>query len=83
MIKRFQDTGRKSGMIFVSSVLGEMPVAGAITYSAAKGFMSFLSQGLSVEFEGKIDCLNYHLGITNTKFLDDMKGDPHMKDAMW
>jgi len=55
-----------------------MPIAGCIAYSAAKGFMSFLSQGLSVEFEGKIDCLNYNCGITKTKFIDDM--DEKMKN---
>jgi len=43
MVKRYDDTGLKSGMIFVSSGLGCQPVAGMITYSAAKCFMSFLA----------------------------------------
>merc|ERR1719223_1688942 len=66
----------KSGMIFISSGIGQFPCAGCLTFSASKKFLSFLAQGLNVEFEGKIDSLNYIVGMTDTNTLKDMAKKP-------
>jgi len=69
-------------MVIVSSGLGTLPVAGCITYSASKAFISFLSQGLSVEYKDKIDVMCYHAGMIKTKLLmaldDDMTNNSMM-----
>lgn len=68
----------KSGMVIISSLLGLQPLGGCICYSASKGFVSFLAQGLAVEFKDVVDVMVYHLGITKTKFIDSM--DEKMKN---
>jgi short-subunit dehydrogenase len=72
MINRFDVHKQKCGMAIVSSGLGLNPIAGCIAYSASKGFVSFLAQGLNVEFNGKIDVLCYHAGLIKTKFIKEM-----------
>lgn len=61
---------KKLGAIVVTcSGLGRYPVPGVITYSSSKTFASFLGVGLSYELEGKIDCMSWTLGMTDTKLL--------------
>ena len=59
LLKRFEDTKVKSGILITSSGLGERPMAGTITYSACKSFAGFIGEGLNFELEGKVDVINY------------------------
>ena len=61
--------GKLSAIVITSSGLGINPVPGVITYSSSKSFVSFLGVGLSYELEGKIDCMSWTLGMTDTKLL--------------
>lgn len=56
---RFAKKGQKAAMVFVSSLASVVPSPGNLTYSATKSFCSYLGEGLSYEFEGKVDVINY------------------------
>ncbi len=58
-----------TALVITSSGLGIIPAPGVITYSASKSFASFLAIGLSYELEGKVDCMSWTLGMTDTKLL--------------
>lgn len=49
-VERFEKTGKKSGMMIVSSGAGKFPTAGFSVYSATKAFDHFVATGLGVEF---------------------------------
>ena len=61
--------GKLGALVITCSGLGIYPVPGVITYSSTKSFASFLGVGLSYELEGKIDCMSWTLGMTDTKLL--------------
>jgi len=74
MLKR-ANRGQRSAIVVTSSGLGGRPVAGTITYSAAKAFSSFLAQGLSYELEEQnVDVLSWECGPTQTKMMRGRKG---------
>lgn len=69
MLERVDKSGKKCGLVVTGSGLGHRPIAGTIVYSAAKGYVNYLTDGLNYEFEGKIDTLHYEAGEVNTKML--------------
>lgn len=78
-IERFERTGKKSGMIFTSSILGRTPTPGYTVYSAGKAFDDFMARGLNVELDGKVDVMSYNAGMVDTPFHhgnDVVTGNP-------
>ena len=60
-------------MIVTSSTGYATPIFGVLTYSATKRFVTHLSQGLNIEFDGKIDVMSFNPGYVKTKLIDDVK----------
>ena len=58
-----------SAIVVTSSGFAMRPFSGILSYSCSKTFASFLAQGLSYEFAGKIDCLAWECGETKTKMI--------------
>ena len=59
LLKRYDDHKLKSGILVTSSLLGERPFPGMLTYSASKSLAGFIAEGLNFELQGKVDVLNY------------------------
>ena len=59
MLERYDNNKLKSGILVTSSLLGERPFPGMLTYSACKSFAGFIAEGLNFELKGKVDVLNY------------------------
>jgi short-subunit dehydrogenase len=69
MIKRAKITGRRAGLIIVSSVIGHLPMPYFATYAATKAFDLALAEGLAEELSGEpIDILALCPGATATDF---------------
>ena len=75
MTGRMDKKKQKSAMIFVSSMAQDVPAPGNLTYSAAKIFCSYIAEGLSYEFEGKVDVINYMPAVVKTNIFkpEDME----------
>ena len=63
--------GKKSGIVLVSSQLGEFPTTGMLAYSATKSFLTTLSLGLSIELKDKVDFLSFQCGSVKTDLNKD------------
>jgi len=64
------EPSKKSAVLVVSSGLGSRPVAGTLTYSCTKSFVSFLAEGLNFECKSdNVDFLSYQAGEVDTKLL--------------
>ncbi len=59
MLERHEKTKVKGAMVVTSSGLGARPMAGTLTYSAAKSFSSFVAEALNYECHGKVDVMSY------------------------
>lgn len=59
--------GKKSAIVTTSSVMGQRPMGGFLTYSATKSLASFIAIGLSYELEGKVDVMAWEAGEIATK----------------
>ena len=69
MIERAKTTGRRAGLIIVSSVIGHLPMPYFATYAATKAFDLALAEGLAEELSGEpIDILALCPGATATDF---------------
>ena len=75
MIHRFEETGKKPGIIITSSINGQRPTPGFTTHSACKSLISFLAEGLNYELRDKVDILSFQAGHTCTRMLGDAKPD--------
>ena len=58
---------KKSGIIFVSSILGTFPVPGFQIYSSVKNLISNFGLAIGFEINDKIDTLVFECGETSTK----------------
>ena len=58
-----------------SSLLGEKPFPGILTYSACKSLAGFVAEGLNYELDGKVDVLNYCPSQVSTKLLGIFQTD--------
>lgn len=67
LLSRHSKTGVKSGIFVTSSILGDVPFSGCLTYSAAKAFAKTFAEALSVELKDRVDVLTYHCGFVKTK----------------
>ena len=74
LLARKKKTGEKSAIVFTSSGLGARPIAGMLTYSSSKAFVSHFAQGHSFELEGQVDVMSYDAGEVLTKLLPSKKG---------
>jgi len=61
----------KSAIVVTSSGLGSRPIAGCVTYSAAKACSSFLAQALNYELQNKIDVMSWEAGPAGTKMFPE------------
>jgi short-subunit dehydrogenase len=69
MIERAKTTGRRAGLIIVSSVIGHVPMPYFATYAATKAFDLALAEGLAEELSGEpVDILALCPGATTTNF---------------
>jgi short-subunit dehydrogenase len=79
-------TARNSGRIInVSSVAGFVPRGGNATYSAAKAYVTMLSEALSVQLQGTgVKITAVCPGFTHTEFHQRANADmSHVPDRMW
>ena len=64
-----------------STFFESFPVAGMLTYSSAKKFVTHLTLGLNFELEEKVDVMSFNPGGIATKLMKeisgkDVNGDP-------
>ena len=70
MIARADETGRRAGIIVVSSVVAFQPMPYFATYAATKAFDLLFAEALAGELNGKsIDVLAVCPGATRTEFF--------------
>lgn len=74
LIPQLLARNKLSAIVITSSQLGKIPVPLCVPYSCTKTFASFLARGLSYEYDGKIDCLDWALGQVKTNLNKDPKG---------
>lgn len=71
MIKR----GKRTAMMFYTSVQCYSPLAGTATYGASKAYVDFLSKALSHENRKWMDVMSYQCGLVSTNFIGKYKGN--------
>jgi short-subunit dehydrogenase len=69
MIDKLLARKEKSAMIVTASVAGLRSMAGNTIYGCTKTFATFLGEGLSFEYKGKIDFLAWQPGYVHTKMV--------------
>jgi NAD(P)-dependent dehydrogenase (short-subunit alcohol dehydrogenase family) len=69
MVNQLIDRKERSAIIVTSSGLGARPVAGCVTYSAAKACSSYMAQALSFELGDKVDVMSWEAGPAGTKMM--------------
>ncbi len=71
MMARADSTGRRAGVIVVSSVAGFQPLSYFATYAATKSFDLLFAEGLAGELKGTmVDVVAVCPGATRTEFFD-------------
>lgn len=70
--KRFEKTKAKGAMIFISSMASLIVCPALIPYVSAKHFTSGISQALSRELRGQVDCIDYIPSYVKTNIIKGM-----------
>lgn len=71
MIDRAQQSGRRAGIILVSSLAGFMPIPYFATYAATKSFLQYFGEAFAHELRDlPLDCLVLCPGTTETRFFE-------------
>ena len=73
MLTRKEKTGKKSAIIFTSSVFADNISPGVAMYSASKVFNTYMAEALNFEWKDKVDVLSYRAGCVDTN-LNPNKG---------
>ena len=65
-LQRHAETGQKSLVINVSSIIDDTIVPGHAIYAATKRYNAFFSEGLRIEYSGKVEFVTAKPGVTLT-----------------
>ena len=82
-LQRHAETGQKSLVINMSSILDETFLPGNAIYTATKRYNAFFSEGLRYEYAGKIEFVTVKPGIvlTNLIYENNVQNTPFSTDA--
>jgi len=73
LVSRFDNQGKKSGIIVTSSIMSHLVLAGNVAYCASKSYAACMAEGLAFELRGKVDVLSYEPSGVNTKMLHELE----------
>jgi len=81
MIERAKISGRRAGIILVSSVAAFMPIPYFSTYAATKAFLKNFGEAFCYEIRNEpIDCLTLCPGTTRTRFFERANAKKMLSD---
>ena len=64
-LAKFEKRTKKSAIINIGSMFGEIPIPFNSTYSGSKAFLNYLSKGLAYETNDNVDVLLVTPGLVN------------------
>lgn len=61
--------GKRTAVLFVSSVQAQAAIGGTATYGASKVYLDYLAKALAHENRKNMDVLSFQCGLVSTKFI--------------